>query len=119
VLFKLDVCLCVMQIGYLRSAPAACKLQNSASDPTEGLKRRKDEGRIVSIEDDASKRLLELSAKRTFASLRYIVSISCLLWMLASGRAGVVDVRAEAAKTRTRRTLLESLSHGGNTYPLT
>ena len=53
-----------------RSAPAARKLQNSASDPTEGLKRRKDEGIIVSIEDDASKRLLELIYRGMFTWLR-------------------------------------------------
>ena len=54
----------------MRSAPAARKLQDAASDPTEGLKRRKDEGRIVSIEDDASKRLLELIYRGMFTWLR-------------------------------------------------
>ena len=53
-----------------RSAPAARKLQDAASDPTEGLKRRKDEGRIVSTEDDASKRLLELIYRGMFTWLR-------------------------------------------------
>ena len=54
----------------MRSAPAARKLQDAASDPTEGLKRRKDEGRIVSTEDDASKRLLELIYRGMFTWLR-------------------------------------------------
>ena len=34
-LFKLGVCLCVMQIGCLRCAPAARKLQDAASGPTD------------------------------------------------------------------------------------
>jgi len=39
-------------------------------DALKGLKRRKDEGRIVSIEDDALKRLLELPGKSMFKGLR-------------------------------------------------
>jgi len=38
-------------------------------DASRGLKRRKDEGRIVSVEDDVLKRLLELLGKRMFKCL--------------------------------------------------
>lgn len=62
----------------LHSAPAARKLQDAASDPTEGLKRRKDEGRIVSTEDDASKRLLELIYRGMFTWLRGYAFMSCM-----------------------------------------
>jgi len=65
----------------LRSAPAARKLQDSASDPTEGLKRRKD-GRIVSTEDDASKRLLELIYRGMFTWLRGLRIHVLLSWAI-------------------------------------
>lgn len=80
-------------------------------DALKGLKRRKDEGRIVSIEDDALKRLLELPDKGTFTGLRDYALM--LLAMDTGIRLGEslslipldINFRAKVSKTRTRRTL--------------
>ena len=45
-------------------------MKSCRPDALEGLKRRKDEGCIVSVKDDAFKRLLELPGKSMFKGLR-------------------------------------------------
>jgi len=54
-------------------------MKSCRPDALEGLKRRKDEGRIVSIEDDVLKRLLELHGKRMFKCLTTSVMSSPFL----------------------------------------
>lgn len=91
-------------------------MKSCRSDALEGLKRRKDEGCIVSVKDNVLKRLLELPDRRTFAGLS---DYALILLTLDSSirpsealslippdinfRAREVYVRAEVAKTRTRR----------------
>ncbi len=109
-----------LRLVYLRSFFSWCVSEGILpSDPTEGLKRRKDKGRaIVSVEDDALKLLLELPDRQTFAGLRdYAPILLTLDTGIRSGEAlslippdinfrdREVYVRAEVAKTRTRRTL--------------
>ena len=93
-------------------------MKSCCPDALEGLKRRKDKGSIVSVEDDALKRLLELPDRRTFAGLRdYTLILLTLDSSIRPGealslippyinlRAREVYVRAKVAKTRTRRIM--------------
>ena len=108
-----------LRLAYLRCFFSWCVKEGILpSDPTEGLKKKKDEGRIVSIEDDVLKRLLELPDKGTFTGLRdYALMLLTMDTGIRPGealslipldinvRSREVYVRAEVAKTRTRRTL--------------
>ncbi len=90
-----------------------------AEDPTRGMKKRKDSGRVRSLPAETLALLLDLPDKATFSGLR---DFALLLLSLDSGiRPGEalrlfpsdlnpvsleVHVRPEVAKTRTPRTLL-------------
>jgi integrase len=108
-----------IRLAYLKSFFSWCVNEGILPEnPTAGLKRRKDEGRIVSVEDSVLVKLLELPDKGTFTGLRdYALILLTLdtgirpgeaLSLLPSDvniRSCEVCVRAEVAKTRTRRTL--------------
>ncbi len=108
-----------IRLAYLRNFFTWCVHEGLLpSDPTEGLKKRKDEGRIVSIDDNMLIKLLELPDRGTFTGLRdYALILLTLdtgirpgeaLSLLPSDvniRSREVCVQAEVAKTRTRRTL--------------
>ncbi len=108
-----------IRLAYLRSFFSWCVNEGILPEnPTAGLKRRKDGGRIVSVEDGVLIKLLELPDRRTFTGLRdYALMLLTLdtgirpgeaLSLLPSDvniRSREVCVRAETAKTRTRRTL--------------
>ena len=111
-----------LRLAYLRCFFSWCVNEGILpSDLTEGLKRRKDEGCIVLIEDDVLLRLLELPDKGTFTGIRdYALMLLTIDTGIRPGealslippdiniRSREVYVRAEVAKTRTRRTLPES-----------
>jgi len=108
-----------IRLAYLRCFFSWCVREGLLpSDPTEGLKKRKDEGRIVSIKEGVLRQLLELPDKQTFTGLRdYALMLLTLDTGIRPGealslipidinmRSREVYVRADVAKTRTRRTL--------------
>jgi site-specific recombinase XerD len=105
--------------AYLRAFFTWCRREGYIqNNPTDGLKKRKAPGRVVNIPPDILARLLELPDRGTFSGRR---DLALIMLTLDSGiRPGeafslfVPDVnlpalelyvRAETAKTRTRRTL--------------
>jgi len=108
-----------IRLAYLRCFFSWCVNEGILPEnPTAGLKRRKDGGRIVSVEDGVLIKLLELPDRRTFTGLRdYALMLLTLDTGIRPGealslipvdiniRSREVCVRAETAKTRVRRTL--------------
>ncbi|MFH0802638.1 MAG: tyrosine-type recombinase/integrase [bacterium] len=95
-----------------------CREGYLQKDPTAGLPKRKDEGRIVNIPPEILTRLLSLPDVSTFAGLRdRALLFLCFDTGIRPGEALAlrpsdvnlpaleVYVKAESAKTRTRRTL--------------
>ena len=90
----------------------------AASDPTRGIRRRKDEGRVRALPEDVVKRLLTLPDRSTWAGARdYVFILLALDTGIRSSEAlrllpadvdlarGEILVRAEVAKTRRARVL--------------
>jgi len=111
-----------LRLAYLRQFFAWCVREGIfAENPLEGLKKRRDEGRVVSLDAETLQRLLTLPDRRTFAGLR---DYALLLLTLDTGirpkeafsllpgdvnlRSLEVYVRAESAKTGAARTLYVS-----------
>jgi integrase len=107
------------RLVYLRSFFKWCVEQGILSDnPLAGFKKRKDEGRVVQIDENVLTDLLKLPDKSTYAGLR---DYALLRLSLDTGirpkeafslmecdynyRAYEVVVDAEKAKTRVSRTL--------------
>lgn len=87
-------------------------------NPLSGFKKRKDEGRIVNIDEDTLRALIELPDRNTFAGLRdyalFLTFLDCgirpkeafgLTEPDFNYRAGELYIRSEKAKTRVSRTL--------------
>lgn len=108
-----------IRLAYLRPFFDFCIEEGVMSDnPLKGLKRRKADGRIVSLDVDTLRRLLELPDSTTFAGLR---DYALILLMLDTGirpkeafglllddinlKAREVYVRADVSKTKIHRTL--------------
>ncbi|MDK2887931.1 MAG: integrase/recombinase XerD [Thermoanaerobacter sp.] len=108
-----------LRLAYLKQFFAWCVREGIfPENPLEGFKRRKDNGRVVSLDVETLQRLLTLPDRKTFAGLRdYALFLLTLdtgirpkeAFSLLPGdinlRSLEVYVRAEAAKTRTARTL--------------
>lgn len=107
------------RLVYLRTFFKWCVEQRVLSDnPLEGFKKRKDEGRVVHIDESVLTDLLQLPDQNTYAGLR---DFALLLLFLDNGirpkeafslmlsdynsRACEVTVDADKAKTRMSRTL--------------
>lgn len=107
------------RLVYLRTFFKWCKEQGVLSDnPLGGFNKRKDEGRVVQIDESVLSDLLQLPDQSTYAGMR---DYALLLIFLDSGkrpkeafslmesdynsRACEVAVDADKAKTRTSRTL--------------
>ena len=77
-----------IRLAYLRSFFSWCVNEGILPEnPTAGLKRRKDGGRIVSVEDGVLIKLLELPDKQTFTGLR---DYALMLLTLDTGALGLV-----------------------------
>lgn len=107
------------RLVYLRTFFKWCKEHGVLSDnPLDAFKKRKDEGRVVHIDESVLTDLIQLPDKSTYAGLR---DYALLLIFLDSGirpkeafsltvsdynsRACEVTVDSDKAKTRTSRTL--------------
>lgn len=108
-----------MRLVYLRAFFNFCIEEGYMTDnPLKGLKRRKAAGRVVNLDVDTLKRLLELPDRTTFAGLR---DYALILLQLDTGirpkeafglmlddinlRAKEIYVRADVSKTKIHRTL--------------
>ena len=108
-----------LRLIYLRAFFDWCIQEGILTEnPLTGFKRKKAEGRIVNIEQEALTQLLQLPNKKTFAGLRdYAIMLLTLdtgirpketLSLLEEDinfRSLEVRIRSEIAKTRTTRTL--------------
>jgi site-specific recombinase XerD len=108
-----------LRLVYLRAFFDWCVKEGLfPENPLAGLKKRKDEGRVVNHDEETLRRLLALPEKKTFAGLRdyalLLLTLDCgirpkeafsLLPQDINLRSLEVYVRAEAAKTKTSRTL--------------
>ncbi len=111
-----------IRLTYLKAFFAWCVREGLLEEnPLEGFKRRKDGGRVVSLDPETLRRLLALPDTSTFAGLRdYCLMLLTLdtgirpkeAFSLLPGdlnlRALEVRVLPEAAKTRAGRTLFIS-----------
>ena len=108
-----------IRIRYLRAFFDWCVSEGFlAQNPLKGFKLRKAENRIVNIDEDVLKQLLEIPDRKTFTGLR---DYALILLHLDTGirpqealsltkediclRQGLVNVRSATAKTRVVRSL--------------
>ncbi|KJS76798.1 MAG: integrase [Desulfotomaculum sp. BICA1-6] len=108
-----------LRLIYLKTFFTWCLMEGIfPSNPLEGLKKRKDPGRIVNIDADVLTELITLPNKNTYAGFR---DYTLILLSLDTGirpkeafsimkedinfRSLEIYVRSEVAKTRTSRTL--------------
>lgn len=108
-----------LKLIYLKAFFTWCVDEGVLSaNPLKSFKKRKAEGRVVNLDNETLKKLIDLPDKRTFAGLRdyclIILTLDCgirpkeafsLLKTDIDFRALEIHIRAENAKTRTSRTL--------------